>query len=411
MKKIILFFLCSLFILQSSFADDRPFNKRVFDFTVETPLNVSNNLIGIEDIFQEKIVIDFTKIADNMSDDGFSVIANANPKISLGLDIPNGLVFKLNTGVDVFSTVGIGKDLFDFLGHGNTINEDININVNGNADVFFYLGLDVGWNTKKFSLVVSPSLYATLFHASLDKSSVVISNSVTGDFSYTMNANLSMYSDYLTFFRPDFDVMELLEIDYLGILDNAGLDVTVSASYDLYRYLTIYGSTRIPVIPSKITKKMEMTASSTMTTSLVEISGGTMPSPTFDFQKGNIEDAEISINRPLKINLYGKFHPFDGVMDYYGGIGIGIEHPFAGDGLEADFYFDYMLGLRVGFWNVLNIYLTTQRLDLIYSHKLELNMNFRILELSIGVSADSSSFLQSFRGAGLGAYIKVATGF
>jgi hypothetical protein len=408
MKKLVALLIFALFFSLSTFSEERFYNDRIIDFTLDVPVNVSNNLIGTKDIFQDVVLIDFTKIADEMSDDGFSLIASTKPQVSFGLDIPNGLLFKINAGLDLYSNIGIGKSLFDFLGYGNTINEDITIDVKGFADLFLFAGLDVGWSTKKFSLVISPTVYSALAHVAMEDSKVVLSNSAHGEFSYDLKGTMAFYSDYFT---PDFkniDYKTLYLLDYKKIIENSGLDVGVSFSYDLYRYLTIYGNARIPIYPTKISTCIPTTITSSMSAEIMDIGN---PQFTWDITKGDAEEKEIKINRPLKFFVSGKFHPFNGVMDYYGGLGFGIEHPFAGEGLESDFYFDYLLGMRLGFWHALNFYVSTERTDKIFSHKLIVDVNIRLLEVKVGVSAESSSFTGSFRGGGAGAFVQLSVGF
>ncbi|MBP5567657.1 MAG: hypothetical protein J6X54_00370 [Treponema sp.] len=408
MKRLFTVLFISAIFSLSAFAEERFFNERYFDVTIDLPVNFSNNLIGTKDVLQEKVLIDFTQIADNMGEDGFKMILDAKPKVSFGLDIPNGLVLKLNIGVDVYSTIGIGKALFDFIGYGNTINEDINIDVNGYADAFGYVGLDVGWNTKKFSLTVSPNIYYALFHLSADESKVVISNSESGEFGYDLVGNLAIHSDY-QFFNAEgkFDPEFIFQNDYIHVLKNCGFDLTVAASYDLYRYLTLYGSARIPIYPCKINKVSDYKVTSSMHTTIMDIGN---PQFNYEMTKSEVRDETITLNRPMKFNINGKFHPFNGVMDYYAGLGLGIEHPFASEGVKTDFYFDYFLGMRLGFWNVLNFYVSTERTDKIYSHKFKVDINLRIFELMVGVAAESSSFTGSFRGAGVGAFAQVSVG-
>ena len=408
MKKLVLLFLFITIFSLNVFSEERFLNQRIVDFTFDVPVNVSNNLIGTKDVFQDTVLIDFTQIADNMGDDGFALILNAKPHISLGLDIPQGLIFKVNVGLDLYSSIGIGKGLFDFLGYGNTVNEDINIDVSGFADLFIYTGLDIGWSTKKFSLVVSPTVYSALAHVGVEDAKAVIKNSESGEFSYDVKGTLAFYSDYFTPDLKSIDLETLYTLDYKKLIENSGLDVSVSASYDLFRYLTVYGNARIPIYPCKISRCIPTVLASSMNATIMDIGN---PDFNYSITQGAPEEKEIKINRPLKFMLSGKFHPFNGVMDYYGGLGFGIEHPFAQDGVEADFYLEYLLGMRLGFWNTLNFYLSTELTDKIYIHKLMINFNIRVIELKGGVSAESSSFVGSFRGNGVGAFVQVSCGF
>ena len=92
--------------------------------------------------------------------------------------------------------------------------------------------------------MISPTVYSALAHVAMEDSKVVLSNSAHGEFSYDLKGTMAFYSDYFT---PDFkniDYKTLYLLDYKKIIENSGLDVGVSFSYDLYRYLTIYGAAR-----------------------------------------------------------------------------------------------------------------------------------------------------------------------
>lgn len=65
MKKLLLSLTIITFISTLLFAE-RSWNDRIFEFNVQGSTLVSNNLFGIEDIAKETVVIDFTKIANDM---------------------------------------------------------------------------------------------------------------------------------------------------------------------------------------------------------------------------------------------------------------------------------------------------------------------------------------------------------
>lgn len=411
MKKILFVLICLFSLNSLLLAEERNFNKRIFDITIDSPLDISNNVINMKDIFQPVVLIDLTKIADEMSEDGFCVLVNSKPKISFGIDFPEGLILKLNTGLDLYGYASIGKPLFDFLGKGNNLNEDLEISVGGYADAFVYFGLDVGFNFPKFTLIVSPSLYAAIAHCSMENSKIVVSNSSSGDFSYDMNCGAVVYSDYIDYWNNPKGILDYLRTDYSSVLKNTGFDLAAYLTFDPFRYLSVGISANVPIYPCKISKKTAINVSSSFSTSLSSLTSGGFTKPTFAIDKSGKTDASIKINRPLKLFVSGNFHPFNGVMDYYAGLGFGVEHPFADEGISSDFYFDYLLGLRLSLWNILNINLSTARTDKIFIHTAQVGLNVRVIEIKAGVSAESSDFVQSLKGAGLGIFVQASVGF
>ncbi len=80
MKKLII--TCALFasLMTAAFAENI-FSHRFFEIKIDVPVAVSNNFIGITDIFKEKVVIDLPKIADSMGKSGACI--NADVALSL----------------------------------------------------------------------------------------------------------------------------------------------------------------------------------------------------------------------------------------------------------------------------------------------------------------------------------------
>ena len=92
MKKILLSLVLFTSLIGASFAESF-FAHRFFEIKVDVPVNVSNNLVSLTDIFKETAIIDLPQIADNVAFNGASIKANASPSIGIKLDIPKGLIF------------------------------------------------------------------------------------------------------------------------------------------------------------------------------------------------------------------------------------------------------------------------------------------------------------------------------
>lgn len=417
MKKILLSLLIFTFAISFSFAE-RHWNDRIFEFNVNIPVNISNNTFVLDDIMQETVVIDFTKIADNMTSDGFNTIINTSPSAGFKLDVPSGLLFGVTTGVDVYSNLTIDKSLFNFLGHGNELNEDLDIDLDGYIDAFMYIRANLGWDFDRFKISFSPSVYAALLHASTNGSYVKVTNSDEGKFAYKLQGNMNIYSlvGVDDSFTDTFKSMDFAQIGnrLLGEVNNiwqsAGVDLQVDFSYELYRYFTLMGTLKMPVIPARMSYVIPMSVSSEFETSILDVVNGETGAPSFEKDIGSCQRADYKINRPMKISLMGNFHPWNGVMEYYGGIGLGFDHPFASDPADRGAYFDYLIGTRFGILNLLNFYLSTERTDRIYIHKAIVALNLRLIELDVGVASESTSLINSFKAGGVGAFVNVSVG-
>lgn len=411
MKKIFLSIIFSVLASLSVFAADND-RYRGFDLTFDIPASASMNSFGLLDYLKPEIVIDFTKIADEMSDDGFKVMAAVSPSITAGLNMDPGLIFEVQVGTQIYAGLGIGKGLFDFLGYGNEINKEIKIDASGYVDLFLFAQLNVGWKGKKFGLTVSPAIFSTLVHAVATDSYAKMENDTSGNFYMKFNSNIDIYSVIPVSFSPDFGQDLLANYkDLLPVLGNSvGVDLGVTFTWDAYQYLTLEGTARIPIIPSRMTKRMPISMNCDYSLGLQQFATDSLGAPNFNMTMGSVQDADYSINRPMKFSITADYYPFNGVMEYYAGLGLGFKHPFAKSIEERSVYVDYMIGIRVGFVNFLNFYVSTARTDEVFCHKLGLGLNLHILELKAGISAESTSFASSFKGAGLGAYVTASVG-
>ena len=98
MKKFVLSIILSVSLIGSAFCENI-FSHRFFEVKLDVPVTVSNNVIGLTDIFQKTVVIDLPQIADNLKlSGGANIRADASPTLSINLDIPNGLIFGVNVG-------------------------------------------------------------------------------------------------------------------------------------------------------------------------------------------------------------------------------------------------------------------------------------------------------------------------
>ena len=405
--------LIILFVSLSFVYSENFFSERFFEIKLNTQVGVSNSTFGLFDYFKPEITIDLTKIADEMPEEGFSFIGRGNQSVEIGLNVKPGLKFALSTGFDLYSDINISKDLFDFLGYGNNLNEELNIDIDGYSDLFLYLQTDIGWNTNKFTFIVSPSIYFTLMHASIDNSNIKLINTPDGVFAYSLTGNLSICTDLpLTSIINDYNyIFDQWENLYSNLIDNMGVDVEVYCSYDYNKFLTLFGDVKCPVIPSRLNTKIPMTLSSSFSTSLDDLASNNLSAPDFDYSGDGAVEEEYVINRPMKITFGANFHPFNDLMEYYGSFGVGIVHPFSEVFSDVDWYIDYDIGIRVGLLNAFSIYVESERLDRLFSQKLMLELNLRYVAVKEGVATQSPDFENSFRGAGIGGFATCSVGF
>ena len=444
MKKLIL--TCALFasLITAAFAENN-FAHRFFEVKLDVPVSVSNNLIAVADIFQEKVVIDLPKIADQMGK-GASLNADFAPSLTIGLDIPKGLILGIKVGAEASMGVGINKDIFEFIGKGNVGKEELTARLdNTYADLFAFAAVNGGWNGKKLRLNVTGSAFWALAHLEASETQATI---YSNDDAMGIKAQL----DAKLYTPVDVSGDDAFS-DIQGIINNTkgniGFDVSADAKYDLFRFLSVGAKTRIPVVPSRLTMLSSVNYKFEQEINIMDMIGSSMEGEngegsesgsgssgsesTESTEQGQGEETPLisqavslaspySIHRPLKLGVSADFHPFGTLLSANGYIGIGIRHPFSqgmnkalkavqGKLDDPDVYVDYEIGGKLSLWNIITVRASHSYYDEIFKNEVVLALNIRLAEVDAGVSLQSANFAKSFSGAGLGAFVTVCLGF
>ena len=434
MKKLALSFVLFITLIGTSFAENI-FAHRFFELKVDVPVAVSNNLISLQDIFQETAVIDLTQIADNVAFKGAAIKAGASPSIGLKLDIPRGLILGLSVGVDADIGVGLSKDLFEFLGKGNeNMKNEFEMKAsNTYADLFATANLTGGWNSKKSKLEVTGTAFSSIAH--FDASNTGAKVYIKED---TNTAGFEAKVDAKGYTVASLDDIQDTTKLVNSIKGNLGFDVSGAYQLDLFRFLTVGAQARIPIVPSKLNvgysvdyeMKKEFTLESLLGKDGESEGESEVPKQEEEEEtedKGlsgmlgepTLLTTPYSIHRPMKIGVSADFHPFGTLLTTSGYIGLGFRHPFASvinkattGGLdETEFYVDYSVAGRLSLWNIISLSLSHSCMDEIFKNELALQLNIRLVEVDAGVSFQSPSFTKSFTGAGVGAFVTVCVGF
>ena len=434
MKKILLSLVLFTSLIGASFAESF-FAHRFFEIKVDVPVNVSNNLVSLTDIFKETAIIDLPQIADNVAFNGASIKANASPSIGIKLDIPKGLIFGFSVGAQADVGAGLSKDLFEFLGHGNVgMGNEFEMKAsNTYADLFATLTLDGGWNTKKSRTEVSLTAFSAIAHFDASNTGArIFLNDEDNTAGFEANVDAKAYTITTT------EQLSQTENLLSSIKGNLGFDITGNYQRDLFRFLTVGAKARIPLVPSRLNVGYNVKYNMNQEFSFDSFLGKddeeeTAPESTEVPKQEEEEEEEddgilgkptmlttpYSIHRPMKIGVSADFHPFGTLLTTSGYLGLGFRHPFSAvinkvttNGLdETQFYVDYSIAGRLSLWNILSLSLSHSYMDEIFKNEMAVALNIRLVEVDAGVSFQSPSFTKSFTGAGVGAFVTVCVGF
>lgn len=437
MKRFVVILASFILFISSLFAGAADFfDHRIFEIKLNVPANISNNTLTIADFLQEQVIIDLKKLYNDMPKKGFDATVDVMPSAAITLDFKKGLHFGVSAGVDLFANTGISKDLFRFIAKGNELNESFKVSVDGYADVFAFAQLDVGFNVNKFSILVQPSVFASLAHAVTTDSYVMAKCGENNSYDLTMKGNMDIYSSVPIneeFLGQSNEIVNKL---VNTLVPSMGFDLGGKVSYKLTDFLTLSSSVRIPMVPSRLNTKTSLNYEKEIPFSLDSMmkkqdensengeeggSGeGTTPEEPSEPEGTETGTTSIftdpvsvlyKINRPMKFAVSAEFSPFSWLMKYYGTLGVGIKHPFAQDRSEIYFYLDYLIGTKISLVNIISLYLSTERTDEIFKHKATLALNFRLVEIDAGIALESANLQTSFKGSGLGAFVTACIGF
>lgn len=394
MKKFLLIFSLAVLLTSNLFAGF--FDKRFFEMKVGTDVSFSNNVISANDILKKDLVIDLRKIADETPESGLNIFLGAQPTYELNVNILNVTV-GVHTGLDVYEKMTISKDLFDLLGKGNAKGEVIEVGLNNYLDAFGHADLNVGFKIAKFNIYARPCLFVPLASAYGRAGKVSLLNNDDGDVIANLNMDFNIYTP-----------INLKDPSKIDISDFGwGVDLEAGASLPLTRRVTLSADTRIPLMPGEFKKVINMKYNFDYKVNVQKMSDAKEPESTSPEFSDPVE-ALYKINRPIFLNGYIDYMPIGKLLDLRAGAGFGVNHPFMED---AFWYPQYYLGMKLNLINLFKLGLSTEYTKENFKHQAAVTLNLRLIQLDLGVSAQSASFIKSFASAGLGAFAYVTVGF
>lgn len=393
-KKIVCLF-SSLILCLSSLSAKRFFDERYFEYYVDVPASVSLTGFPLTDLLKDNLVINLRELANTMPKNGFTQTLTASPSTGFNLNLPKfHLGFKV--GTETYMNTTLSKDFFDFLGYGNQIGEEVNMDVKLNTDVFLYSTLSLGFKPKNFTLYLEPSMFIPVASVSGSAGTLKLLNDNQGNIRASLSTMLDVYSIY----TPGMDFSEVFSVLFNGM----GFDIGGSLQKQLSQMLGMQVDFRIPVYPGKLFSKTTYVIDFSYNAQVKNFSDG-QTSENINFITD--ESEFIYVTRPMYLMGYLNFSPVY-LIDLRGGLGFGIRHPFVQNSYA---YFQYYLGASLKLGGIFKSTISTEYTNQIFINQLTMNFNFRVMEIDAGVSLQSADFAKSFSTSGLGAYVRYSIGF
>lgn len=391
---------------------------RYFELGVDVEAAVANSWFSVTDFFQETLVVDFTKMSQQLNN-GLGVNFDLNAGVNMDINV--GSIFRLGVfgGLSGTGQFNLSQGIIDFLAEGNA-SGDHSIEAGVVVDSFLYAEAGASFQTfvKNLGISFSPVVFLPVVYIPRTEMTAMVVPSEDGT-RIDVRADAAVYSILgIEQFESAINVNEMLDINTMG------LDISLGAEYALFPFLDIGASVRnIPIIPGRLKYKTDITASFEYTTEGMFDSMLGKDDESGEEKKSSDESSDAirlpeksqyledpqTVRRPTYIGLSASYRPFGEWFNVRGGIDFVINTPFyVNFNLGAGFHLLRMS--RLG-GHLFNFTLDTGYQQRMWTQRVGLVLNLRAFELDLSVSSCSGNFLRSFMGAGLGVGVGVRLGF
>lgn len=408
MKKV-LSIICALCIVTFAFAEIDP-PHRYFEIGTEVHVGVSNNWFSVPDFFQETLVVDLNKMADNLSS-GLTLDALLDARVNVAIN--GGKVFRMNIFAGAYGQglVNISQEMLEFLANGNANTPNNTITAKLGTDINAYVEAGVRFQSiiKKLGISVTPTVFVPVAHVPRIVATAVVNPQEDGSMIATGKADVKAYSVV--------PLNDPTNVDINALFKDIGVDFSIGAQYAIFPSLDVgLEVLHIPALAASLRNETSFVASADYKVNPVlnSATGGT----DGKYFEGSYEMSEITyttltepkkIRRPIEAVLMTEWRPFGEWFDVNGSAGyvFGENHNFK-FAVGAGFHLLRMSKLG---GHMLDFNIKSGYQDRIWTQQAQLIWNLRALELEFNVSSRSSNFLSSFMGTGLGAGFGLRIGF
>ena len=408
MKKV-LSIICALCIVTFAFAEIDP-PHRYFEIGTEVHVGVSNNWFSVPDFFQETLVVDLNKMADNLSS-GLTLDALLDARVNVAIN--GGKVFRMNIFAGAYGQgmVNISQEMLEFLANGNANTPNNTITAKLGTDINAYVEAGVRFQSiiQNLGICVTPTVFVPVAYVPQVVATGKVEPQEDGSMIATGKADIKAYSVV--------PLNDPTNIDINALLKDVGVDFSIGAQYAILPSLDVGMEVlHIPALAASLRNEasFSLNADYKVNPVLDSATGGT----DGKYFEGSYEMSEITyttltepkkIRRPIEAVLMTEWRPFGEWFDVNGSAGyvFGENHNFK-FAVGAGFHLLRMSKLG---GHMLDFNIKSGYQNRIWTQQAELIWNLRAFELEFNVSSRSANFLSSFMGTGLGAGFALRVGF
>lgn len=381
--------------------------RRIFEIGFDANFGISNNYFATADILKKELEIDLRKIADEIDTKGLSFDFIFSSDFFMNLNLKNGVSVGLSSGIESSGNGLVSKEVFEFLGYGNDLNETISVDGNVDASVFAYTKTDVTFFIKNFRVNFGPAVFFPLVHVETSKFDSNFLNSSNGAIqaevvaTYKINSCMPLES----FFENEYsDLFNLNNMDF-----TMGFDLSGSVEHQIFETLMGRAYMRLPIVPGSmgnaVSSTLEMRYGADDLFDMIKNDDDNLH---FDSGEKTYSKEKYWISRPFRTGAEIAWRPFGKCVKFGALLGFGVKYPWTG---EAKGYIEYEGSFEASLFNILGVNLSTAYMSEIFIHQAGFMLNCRVLEFDFGVSAQGANLEKSFKGSGFGAYSGIRIGW
>ncbi|MBR1535686.1 MAG: hypothetical protein IJ630_01955 [Treponema sp.] len=387
--------------------------KRYFELGVDADVAGANNLLGLKDILQKEVVIDLTKIANDMSDSGFKFSFYDREKVFVNLNISSRFRFSGFASVEGNAHFNISKDLFELLGNGLSAGESKTVDVLGYADLYANLGASFQTIIKGYGVKITPTYFIPLVYVPKTTATGKLTTSSNGSIRANAEANVDIYTAVnMHDFIEDSKTFDNLDFSVADLLSKGGLDLSLEMERNFFHNFNAGLYTRVPIIGGKLDYKMSTRVwAYAYEKNALGILDDT-EDHDYDYGKDDFTYSEetFKVYRPFRLGLNATYTPFGQWLKIQPALGFAVRNPYTNG--DRIFYMEYALDFRASFVKrIFNFNLGTAYQNQVFQQRFGFSLNLRVLEIMAQASMCGTTFLTSFKHDGYGAFVGIRMGF
>jgi hypothetical protein len=391
--------------------------RRYFEFGLNNVgAGFANNFLGVGDIFRKQLTVN-RELFKKIKTDGFMVDFEVDAGAFINVNARNwGFDITVSTMGDV--SFEAPKSFFTLLSEGNKDLHSSSGTFSVYGAVYAEAAVDIHarfLKNKQLKISVIPSMFIPLVY--IPKNGISYNLIMERDkAAFSVDGGLDMYTPL----SIDALMDDPNSVDYMSMLNAKGFDLSLNAEYDVFKdkhdWLTVGFNVRsIPFAASTLRhrafaslgdKPWTIIDTDDLMSGLNSGDDDLFNLPSGDDIQIDSVEGKIEVRRPLRFDLYSNMRPF--------GTKIVVVRPSIGwtaaYTLDKKMHFNYSLTAELNA-PVFLLRLFTAYDELVYKHGLMIGLNFRVIEVDVGVDVRSRDFAKSFDLNGVKVWVGARVGF